>query len=266
MKRLISVLIFTAAFFGLLLEFVSIAISSVALKNLLFAVGILAAGGMDLLAVRGTRHGKLPLAVLHGASVLFLLGIIALLVLQGGFRKDSGPAGNNINVYSYVNSVGARGSRDLEKALESRNVESGVRELYRYETDTYAAVFYHDTEKVAAYEFYKNGGKYYSYGERKIIFGEAGGKKMYTEEETMAADIRSCLKVDNNAAVNHTGIRPVYGVAGTDVSQVTIGGQKLETVKKLADQAGNPYYFWFVGDMEGTDVTIEGLQETSVQQ
>lgn len=261
MKRLISVLIFTAAYMGLLLTFISIAISSMALKNIIFAVGILVVALLDVLAVRGARWGKIPVVALGAASAVFIIGIIALLVLMGGFHGEDLPAGNNINVYSYVNTVGAKGYRDLERAMESRNVEKSVTELYRYEAERYAAVFYYDLEKVAAYEFYKDGGKYYAYGARKIIFRETGSKGKYTQKETMAADIASCLKVDNNAALNHTDIRPIYGVAGVDVQGVTISGQRPEAVKELKAKDGSPCYFWFIGDLkgQGADFTIEGI-------
>lgn len=199
-----------------------------------------------------------------------LLTVIIIISLYSSIPAPALPThfGHNINVYTYQNSIGGKAYKNLNDAVSGIKTEKGMTELYRFDAEKYAVVFYKDDEQVISYEFFKQNERYYAYGSRKIIYdndewNSTLSDKEYTEEETMLADIENSILNSHIEWLNKSGQYPAFGVSSTSkVQNVDINGQSIDTVIEIKNEQGKIWFFWFIDnlDVEEIDkVVINGL-------
>lgn len=169
---------------------------------------------------------------------IIMINILTAIMIISIYSLIPTPAlpthsGHNINVSTYQNSIGGKAYKDLNDAVSDIKTEKGMTELYRFDAEKYAVVFYKNDEQIISYEFFKQDGRYYTYGSRKLIYDNDGWNSAladteYTEEETMLADIESSILNSHNESVNKSGQYPAFGVLDTSkVQNADISGIRV---------------------------------------
>lgn len=199
---------------------------------------------------------------------LFTFMIFIFLYFQIPTPKLREHFGNNINVYSYQNAIGGKAYKDFDDAVSGIKTEKGMTELYCFDAEKYAVIFYKNDEQIISYEFLKQDGSYYTYGSRKLIYDDdnwnsALADKEYTEEETMLADIEVSVLSSHDELLNQSGQYPAFGVLSTSrIQNVDISGQPVDTVIEIKNEQGKAWFFWFIENLniqEIDEVEINGL-------
>lgn len=211
------------------------------------------------------KHIKFKIIIINLLSIILFIFSFSLLIPTPTLPTHSG---HNINVCTYQNSIGGKAYKDLNDAVSNIKTEKGMTELYRFDAKKYAVVFYKNDEQIISYEFFKQDGRYYTYGSRKIIYdnddwNSALANKEYTEEETMLADIENSIINSHIESVNKSGQYPAFGVLDTSrVQNVDISGQPVDTVIEIKNEQGKVWFFWFVENLDAqemNEVVIKGL-------
>lgn len=204
---------------------------------------------------------------------IIMINILTVIMIISTYSLIPTPtlpthSGHNINVCTYQNSIGGKAYKDLNDAASNIKTEKGMTELYRFDAEKYAVVFYKNDEQIISYEFFKQDGRYYTYGSRKIIYDNADWNSAladteYTEEETMLADIENSILNSHNELLNKSGQYPAFGVLDTSrVQNVDISGQPVDTVIEIKNEQGKVWFFWFIENLDAQEmdeVVINGL-------
>lgn len=233
---------------------------------------------LSLRLKKASRNRKKQIIIINILTLSLFVFTFSQLSIQ--LFKQSGKTyfGNNTNVSTYGIGIPKKGYGSLKEAMKEMETEKGFKELYRFESETYAAVFYKSNTAIYTDEFLIQEGIYYKFGGRRIIFKETNyyeyeGKKVfyenaedstnYSDKETMLADIEQCLNASKSKVFNRTNQYPAYGVVGTEkIENVKINGQKVDVVKEIKDEEGKIWYFWLVKNLQKRNIEhikIRGL-------
>ncbi|EFV00804.1 hypothetical protein HMP0721_2112 [Pseudoramibacter alactolyticus ATCC 23263] len=191
-------------------------------------------------------------------------------------------SGANANVFSYTDDIFAKSYSSADEILKNTKLDAGYREFYRFEDSHAVSVFYQKPApkhvkkgsyqeedpfymalKVLSVDIYKEGGRYYAVGTRKM---SAASFDSYSDEETLRADLSASLS--RKSVMPQADKLFVWGVSRyPHMDRVTVDGIPCAKIISLSLRGGNTGYFWIISNINAglnpKTVSIKGLPNTN---
>lgn len=253
-------------------------IDNMKMRSVLFVILCIAVFLLEAILAKNPKCAIPRVMILDFLNSVIFIGLIVIFIsLTGRFGEELSEInkiqnafqGNNVFLFSYSDSIGAKGYKNLESAVRDAIKyrkkslgQKGLKEIYRIQVGEKAFIYLKETEDIVEVEFFQQDDLYYCAGSKALSYTGLLSSDSYIMEETMKKDIANTMW--RGIGYKEVGA-PAWGV--TDDEQIfstTINGAKMDDVIQIDEIDGKKYYFWITTNLEGIE-TIDDVKEIKIE-